>query len=274
MLSRNLYKVKKAPLSDKRKKAIISVVLVFSLFFIVYGLYSFKRFTPSTSGKQEIKQDIGDRPLKKSLIVYINADKGLSLRKDRDQNSERLAVIPDKTKLETLEELEGWYKVNYGGKEGWIAKQYVTLDEPAVDQFKDWSKFSGAFTIKYPLGWKIKDYGANEASKVSSLVAFSNQELPETIPEGSDFLAPVTVKVSSLTFDEAKKNYSSISGVAVEPISIGGLNGEKYTYISAYSNTQMTGIVVSDGNKVVIFDEGGGYAEDLMNMIKTFSLGG
>jgi hypothetical protein len=275
MLSRNLYKVKKAPLSDRRKKVILSVLLVFSVFFIVYGIYNLKQIVPVSGKKEEVKVETGDRPLKQSKFVYTTADKGLSLRKDRDQNSERLVLIPNKTKLEATEELDGWYQVTYEGKTGWISKQYTTMDAPETDQFSSWQVFSTTtFKIKYPVGWKVKDYGADSNNKVAQLIAFSNLDLPDTIPTGTEFIAPITIKVTNKTIEEAKASYTSISGVTTEPISVGSLSGDKYVYTSTLSNTQMTAVVVSTGSNVMILDEAGGYAEDLLNMIKTFSLGG
>lgn len=275
MLSRNLYKSKKSPLADNRKKAIFSLVLAFSLFFIVYGVYSFTKMGTSTGQKEVLKQDIGDRPLKTSTFVYINADGGLNLRKDRDQKSAKLILIPNKTKLEVTEELDGWLHVSYSGKDGWVLKQYTTQDEPAADPYKDWTTFLGVgYKIKYGNGWKAKDYGANDALKASSVVAFSNQDLATTIPVGSDFIAPVVVSVSTKTIDDAKNSYATISGVQSEVLQVSGTAATKYVYTSATSNTQQTAVVLGAGSKVFVFTEGGGYQDDLLNMLKTFSIGG
>jgi hypothetical protein len=264
--------MKKAPLGDKRRKTIISSVLVLSLFFIIYGIYSFQKIKPADGKKEEVKVETGDRPLKKDLIVYINADGGLSLRENRDQNSKRLVIIPNKTQLTAVEELDGWYKVTYQDKEGWIIKQYTTTDAPAEDPYKDWSAFTGAgFKVKYPLGWKVKDYGANTGKSVTSLVAFSNQELPTSVPEGTEFLAPITFEVSTKTSDEVNASFATISGVTKEQIDAGGRTATKYTYTSAYSNTQMTSIVLSIGSQTLTLSEAGGYQDDLANMVKTLS---
>lgn len=274
MLSRNLYKLKKAPLGEKRKKLIISSILAISIFFIIYGLYSFNKIKPANGEKVEIKLETGDRPLKKNETVYIKADGGLSLRKERDKSSEKLAVIPNNTKLEATEELDGWYKVNYEGKEGWIAKKFTTLEAPAEDVYKDWSLYTGTgYKIKYPLGWKVKNYGQT-GENVSSLVAFSNSDLPETIPANAEFIAPIFVKVTTKTLEEVKKDYASISGVKVEELKIGSVAATKYTYTSEFSNTEMTGVVIGAGSKTIVLDESGGYGEDLANMIKTMIIGG
>ncbi len=276
MLSRNLKRKAKPKFgTDKRKRIIISVILALAFSFIFYGLYRVNSFKSSASEKQEIKVETGDRPLKKATIVFINADGGLNLRKERNATSEKITLIPNKTQLEASEELDGWYKVTYNGKEGWIAKEYTTTQAPAEDPAKGWSTYSNAtygFKVKYPLGWKYQDYGANEANKSLSLVAFSKQDLPATIPQGSDFIAPVMLQASSKTIDEANAEYASISGVTSEKIVISGTTATKYTYTSVSSNTQVSAIVFSAGGKTFIFNEGGGYSEDLVRIANTFSL--
>jgi hypothetical protein len=277
MLSRKHFKVKKSPLADKRVKVVIGVVLVIALFVIAYGVFRFQSLKPANGQKVEVSVETGDRPLKVSTVVYINAEKGLSLRKDKDTASERLAVIPDKTKFETTEELDGWYKVAYNGMEGWISKEYTTTTVPAEDPAKDWSYYTdttNGFKIKYPTGWKYQNYGSIEANKTLSMIAFSNQNLPATLPQGSEFIAPITLTVSGLTIEETNSSFSTISGVTKENVSVGGaISGTKYTYISATSNTQMTTIVFSLNGKVIILGEGGGYCDDLLKMTTTLSVG-
>ncbi|MDD5693058.1 MAG: SH3 domain-containing protein [Patescibacteria group bacterium] len=276
MLSRNLKRKSRPKIgTNKKKRVIISVILAFALFFIFYGFYKVNSLKPSDGKKQDVKVETGDRPLKKTTTIYINADGGLSLRKERSSKSERLTLIPNKTQLEASQELDGWYKVSYNGKEGWIAKEYTTTQAPAEDPAKGWTTYSNAtygFKVRYPLGWKYQDYGANPANKSLSLIAFSNQDLPATVPQGSDFIAPVMLQVSSKTIDEANAEYGSISGVTPEKITIAGTPATKYTYTSVSSNTQVTAIVFSVGGKTYIFNEGGGYGEDLVKMANTFSL--
>lgn len=274
MLSKNLYRMKKRPLSSKRKKAIFAGILAASIFFIGTGAYMMNKVKPADSQKSTIVLETGDRPLKKELSVYVNADGGLSLRADHDSDSARLELIPDKTTLSVTEELDGWYQVNYNGKTGWVSKQYTTTVAPAADPTKDWATFTGSgYKIKYQTGWKAQDYGANTTLAASSLVAFSNQDLPATIPAGSEFIAPVTVAVSTKAITDAENAYASIAGVQTETVTVGGIAGKKFVYTSAGSNTQMTVIVVAASGKVFIFSEGGGYADDLLKMTATFTIG-
>lgn len=279
MLSKNIPRgTNKKFGRGEKKKIVISAVLVISLFFIGYGIYTFTNLKKEESKKADAKVETGDRPLKQTVTVYVNASGGLSLRQNPDKNSKKLDTIPNKTKLETIEELNGWYKVRFSGKEGWISKQYTTASAPAKekDQTETWSYFTNSkygYKIKYPLGWKYQDYGPNAAGKTLSMVAFSAQELPASIPAGTEFLAPITLEVSSKTLDQKNQEYSTISGVVISPAKVGVYSGTKYSFTSVSSNTQETAIVFSAGGKTFVASEGGGYSEDLLKMVNTFTIG-
>lgn len=274
-MSRKMYRWKKSPLANKRNRAILVGVAVIAIAIMAFGFYSLTHRKSSEAGKVDIKLDTGDRPIKKENAIYVNADGGLSLRADRNPNSQRLDLIPNGTKLVATEELDGWYQVTYNGKTGWVSKQYTTAVAPAEDPTKGWATFTSpaGYKIKYQPGWKAQDYGANTALAASSLAAFSNLDLPATMPAGSEFIAPVTVAVSTKTIDEANKGYTTIAGVQTEATSAGGIAASKYTYTSSSSNTQMTAIVFAAGGKVFILSEGGGYADDLLKMAATFTIG-
>ncbi len=279
MLSRRYKQKKRFSFKNisKRKKIIFSVLLVLVLFFAFYTFYKINSYKPDSGKKESVKIETGDRPLKKTTTIFINADGGLSLRQERNAKSARLTLIPNSTKLEATEELEGWYKVSYDGKEGWISKEFTTTQAPPEDPAKGWSVYKNTnqgYSVKYPLNWKYQDYGGNEATKSLSMTAFSNQELPVTLPVGSEFIAPVMIQVSGKTLDEITKDYVAISGVVAEKITVAGNAATKYTYTSVMSNTQMTGIVFSASGKTFILSEGGGYADDLLKMAATFTIGG
>ena len=266
--------MKKRPLRDRRKRAIFAAVLAGSLFLVGAGVYMLNKTKPASGQKDAIVVETGDRPLKKDLTVYVNADGGLSLRADHASGAARLDLIPDKTSLTVSEELDGWYQVSYNNKTGWISKQYTTTAAPAADPTKDWATFAGTgYKIKYQVGWKAQDYGANAAFSASSLTAFSNQDLPTTLPAGSEFIAPVTLSISTKTVVDAEKSYSAIAGAQTESVTIAGQAGKKFTYTSSGSNTQVTAIVLAAGGKVFVFTEGGGYVDDLLKMTATFTIG-
>ncbi|MEI6266425.1 MAG: SH3 domain-containing protein [bacterium] len=251
------------------------LVIIFSLFVIIYSVYYFMAQKPGSGQKIVSKIQTGDQPLTKELVVFINADGGLSLRNDRSTTSKRLALIPNGTKLTITQELDGWYKVLYESKEGWISKQYTTTNAPPEDPTKDWQIYSSAsgYKIKYQPGWKAQDYGNNESLATTSIVAFSNQDLPSTIPAGSDFIAPIIVKILTKNIDDITKEYTSMSGVQIEAITVAGKPGQKYTYMMLSTNTQVTAVILNTGPQVFILSEAGGYGDDLLKMLNTLTIG-
>ncbi len=274
MLSRNLYRMKKSPLAKRRQKFIVIAVIASALTLIGFTFYRFTNMTPTTGKKLEVAVTTGDQPVKKELVVYVNADGGLSLRTDHSAGSERQLLIPNGTKLTVTEELEGWYKVSYQDKTGWIAKEYTTTATAAIDPTKDWKTYNGSgYKIKYQTGWNLQDYGKNDALGFISVVAFSNQSLPATIPAGSDFIAPVVVNLSSKTADQVNKTYAAMSGVKVETMTVAGRVAQKYTFTSPTSNTQVSTVIVPAGAGCLIFSEAGGYADDLQKMLNTLTIG-
>lgn len=253
----------------------ITTVLAFSCFFIIYGIYTFVNLNQKKDEKIDVQVETGDRPLKQEgLVIYLTEK--LSLREEANTDSKRLAYIPDDTKLDVIEELDGWYKVTYNGKTGWIAKKYTTTQAPAEDPTKAWPSYVNnqqGYKIQYQPGWKYQDYGANATAKILSVIAFSANDLPGSLPQNSDFVAPITISVTGKTLADANKELSNISGVVIEPMKVGAYPATKYTYVSPLSNTQMTGIVFSAGGKTFMMNEGGGYLEDLIKMANTFTIG-
>ncbi len=273
MLSKNIYRIKKSPLAGRRKKFLTIAVILACASLFVFSIVRFSAMKPASGNKVEVAVATGDQPVTKELAVYVNADGGLSLRESRDAGSKRLTLIPNGTKLTVTQELDGWYKVSFEGKDGWISKQFTTTAVPAVDPTKDWKIFAGSgYTIKYQVGWNVQDYGKNETTGMTSVVAFSNQSLPATIPAGSDFIAPVVVNTTAKTAVDTNKSYASMAGVTVESLTVAGRTAQKYTFTSPTSNTQVTTVVVASSSGSIIFSEAGGYSEDLLKMLNTLTI--
>jgi len=253
----------------------LAALILLSAIVIIYSVFYFMSQKPGSGQKIVSKVQTGDQPLLKELVVFINADGGLSLRAERSTTSKRLALVPNGTKLTITQELDGWYKVSYEGKEGWISKQYTTTDTPPEDPTKDWQTFSSTagYKIKYQPGWKAQDYGKNDSLATTSIVALSNQDLPLTIPVGSDFIAPIVVRILTKNIDDITKEYTSMPGVQAEVITVAGRTGQKYTYTMSSTNTQVTAVVLNTGSQVFVFSEAGGYAEDLLKMLNTLTIG-
>jgi len=58
----------------------------------------------------------------------VNSANGLNMRKGPGTNYDRIAAIPDKTKVSDIGNTAaqpGWVYVQYGSTEGWVSKQYL-----------------------------------------------------------------------------------------------------------------------------------------------------
>lgn len=61
--------------------------------------------------------------------VYVKTTAQLNLRKEPNTSCEILEKIPTDTKIEVIENLNGWYKVIYNGEEGYVSATYVKIVE-------------------------------------------------------------------------------------------------------------------------------------------------
>ena len=61
--------------------------------------------------------------------VYVKTTTQVRLREEPNTNCATLDRIDGGTKLEVLETLDGWYKVNYNGKEGYVSATYAKIVE-------------------------------------------------------------------------------------------------------------------------------------------------
>lgn len=277
---RKSYRVRKnvRVKTDNRKKIIFSGVVLLSMVIIGMGFYIFfSDVLADDSEKVAITLDTGDQLIEQAITITVNADGGLSLRADKSSTSNRLILIPNGTELTASEESDGWYRVTYDGQTGWISKEYTLLKAAAtdtVDETADWTTFSSTagYEIKYQNGWTAKGYGANTVLSASSVAAFSTGTLPTSLSASSDFIAPVTVVVSTKTLEELAASYAAIAGVTTETLPVGGVTATKYTYTSASTKTVVTAIIFSAGGKVFVMADGGGYAEDLLKMATTFTI--
>ena len=61
--------------------------------------------------------------------IYVETTTQVRLRKEPNTNCATLDRINGGTKLEVLETLDGWYKVNYNGQEGYVSASYTEIVE-------------------------------------------------------------------------------------------------------------------------------------------------
>ena len=61
--------------------------------------------------------------------TYVETTAPVRHRKETSTDSEVLALIDRGTKLEVLETLDGWYKVSYNGKDGYVSADFARVVE-------------------------------------------------------------------------------------------------------------------------------------------------
>ena len=61
--------------------------------------------------------------------VYVKTTTQVRLRKEPNTSCATLDRIDGGTKLEVLETLDGWYKVNYNGQNGYVSATYTEIVE-------------------------------------------------------------------------------------------------------------------------------------------------
>lgn len=278
MLSKNLQRktTLRRRINIKASGKKFALVLIIAL-PVSYGLFNLLNLSTGTKGKEDLKVEMGDRPIEKKVNIVIKADGGLNMRKDRNVNAEKVGKIPNGTKLEAKQEIEGWYLVSYDGAEGWISKEYTELADvaKAADPSADWLSFTSdayGFSVKYPRDWSYKDYGMTLSGESLGFVAFSFSELPATIPQGSPLFVPIEVKLSTTPQATLQAPYDSLVQKTVSEVEISGLKAVKYIYTDTADNTEKTRIFFSSGGKTYMLAENGGYQEDLDRFIKTFQL--
>lgn len=162
-------KLKKAAPVTKTKKSRkfptkkVMIILVIILALLVGAFAGFLFFKKSNKPKEETQPTTTTQPTetKSQKTVYVTADNGLNMREQPDKNAKVLAVIPFGTKLDVLEEQDGWYKVEYNGKTGWVAKDFVSETKPEDLKTYTGTGFSAdnpKFSVKYPADWILDGY--------------------------------------------------------------------------------------------------------------------
>lgn len=251
----------------------IMLIVLVPLFFAYQGINNIK---PKKDEVQKTKVETGDRPIEKELKISIKADGGLNFRKEAKKDAEKIGKIPDGTKLTVKKEIEGWYQVEFEGKEGWIAKEFTVTEEKAVEEqkeneaAKDWLDFNPPydFSLKYPTGWSAQDYGKQLDG--DSIVGFSFSQLPTTLQPG--FFMPIDVRISERARDLLESPLKSLQQKTVSDVDISGIKGVKYLYTDTSDSTEKTKIILTVKSKTLVISENGGYGTELEQILKTFKI--
>ncbi|MDO8507538.1 MAG: SH3 domain-containing protein [bacterium] len=253
---------------DPGKKKILFVLGIIFTLIVIFGIYNLKKVVPSNKEKIPVKIQSGDQPMAKKLTVIVSGP--LNIRKDHDAKSEKVGIIPDKAKVEVQEEIDGWYKISYSGKDGWISKKYATPEDTAqvaapVDTNTQAFQGSG-YTFKYPKDWNIQNYPKTDGTV---WLAIANNQLPADPPTGSYFI-PVELKV----YPASKKptgSFRTDASAKKEPANVGGAAGTKYTYVNQDTSTEINVVEFEHGGALYDFYDNGGYLEDLNKILATFT---
>ena len=73
--------------------------------------------------------DVNDDTTYEPDKIYVATTTKVRLRKEPNTSCETITRISGGTKLEVLETLDGWYKVNYNGQEGYVSASYAEIVE-------------------------------------------------------------------------------------------------------------------------------------------------
>ncbi len=144
----------------------------------------------------------------------------LNMRKNPQDGARIVTQISNGAGVEVLEHLEGWYRISFRNKEGYVKDQYIRLLTDAVGK----EIYSNGATV----------YVHESMSKESAIVGITN--------------AQQAMKVEQLTAEWALVSCDDISGY-VQTDSIDQLNGEP---IAAASNTWEAGVLQS---KTVLYKQ-------------------
>ena len=77
---------------------------------------------------QQPTEEPSEEPAKKYYVQTLAKD-NLKVRVEPNTKCDTLGSVPYGTKLEFVEKLDGWYKVIYKGKVGYVSAQYSKLIE-------------------------------------------------------------------------------------------------------------------------------------------------
>lgn len=144
----------------------------------------------------------------------------LNMRKDPKDGARIVTQISNGAGVEVLEHLEGWYRISFRNKEGYVKDQYIRLLTDAVGK----EIYSNGATV----------YVYEAMTKESGIVGMINSQQ--------------AMKVEQLTAEWALVSCDDISGY-VQTDSIDQLNGEP---IAAASNTWEAGVLQS---KTVLYKQ-------------------
>lgn len=130
-LSEPEREVKESKKAKDLKKNWPVVAFIFLVIVVVASLllgFVILKGAQKTTSKQTKTETTNKTTAPKSTMVTINATGGLNLRATPDSNGGIITVIPQGTSLTVISTSGDWDQVNYSNQNGWISKDYVTVN--------------------------------------------------------------------------------------------------------------------------------------------------
>lgn len=228
--------IKDARGKSKKIWWIIGIVVVILVLagggYAIWGTYQADQDLAQDEKKIETTPQTEKPDSSSEKTVYVSAEGGLNLRKAPDAAVEKLATIPNDTKLIVLEEKDGWYKVEYSGQTGWVSKEFTT-DKSALAY--DNSEYG--FSLTFPTSWTgYKFY--KKASDDGSVVLYAELPTKDTLyAEGSSsdpgYASMFAISVLTQAQWDAVKNSEGI-----KPTYLG--QNEKFIFASSSAQANPT----------------------------------
>ncbi|WP_099203145.1 C40 family peptidase [Miniphocaeibacter massiliensis] len=186
---------------------------------------------PVEQAKPSEEKPASTKPVEKIVSGWVKSN--LNLRDAANTSSKVLTTIPKGTKVSGTES-DGWVKVKYNGKTGYVSKSYISSTEVKVEQTKpaEEKPTETKPVEKTVSGWVKSNLNLRKSANTSSSILAT---IPKgTKVSGTEINGWVKVKYSGKTGYVSK---SYISSTEVKPDSNNGSNDQGNNGSQANSST-------------------------------------
>ena len=87
---------------------------------------------PSVEETESIEETEPETEVVVEIIYYAKTTASVRMREEPNTNCGVILSVPANTKTDLIEEVDGWYKVSYNGREGYIRADYIEIIEETV----------------------------------------------------------------------------------------------------------------------------------------------
>ncbi len=89
--------------------------------------------TQPENAEPEAPSEVSEQAQNLNQAAYISSNASANLRKGPSTDTESIGKLARHTKITVISEENGWYKVQYNNKEGYVSKTLVTIGEPPAE---------------------------------------------------------------------------------------------------------------------------------------------